>query len=40
MDRVMSMLHTLPSAAQDAIRDSFPDTHRRWYPGHGKIDGP
>lgn len=35
MDRVMGMLHTLPSAAQDAIRDGHPDAHRRWYPGHG-----
>ncbi|MCU1610310.1 MAG: phospholipid/cholesterol/gamma-HCH transport system ATP-binding protein [Pseudonocardiales bacterium] len=35
MDRIMGMLHTLPSAAQDAIRDSLPDAHRRWYPGRG-----
>ena len=32
MDRVMGMLHTLPSAAQDAIRDSLPDAHRREVP--------
>ncbi|MGH3536373.1 MAG: ABC transporter ATP-binding protein, partial [Pseudonocardiaceae bacterium] len=29
MDRVMGMLHALPSAAQEAIRDSLPDPHRR-----------
>jgi phospholipid/cholesterol/gamma-HCH transport system ATP-binding protein len=31
-DRVMGLLHTLPSAAQDAIRDSLPDVHRREVP--------
>jgi phospholipid/cholesterol/gamma-HCH transport system ATP-binding protein len=40
MDRVMGMLHTLPSAAQDAIRDSFPDANQHCYPGHGKTEAP
>jgi phospholipid/cholesterol/gamma-HCH transport system ATP-binding protein len=43
MDRVMGMLHTLPSAAQDAIRSSLTDADRRRYQaggGHGKTDAP
>jgi phospholipid/cholesterol/gamma-HCH transport system ATP-binding protein len=32
MARVMSMLHTLPSAAQDAIRSSLTDADRCHYP--------
>jgi phospholipid/cholesterol/gamma-HCH transport system ATP-binding protein len=43
MDRVMGMLHTLPSAAQDAIRSSLTDADRRRYQaggGHRKTDAP
>ena len=43
MDRVMGMLHTLPGAAQDAIRGSLTDADRRRYQregGPGKTDAP
>jgi phospholipid/cholesterol/gamma-HCH transport system ATP-binding protein len=47
MDRIMGMLHTLPSAAQAAIRASFTDVDRRSYrlgwidkdPGEGSRGG-
>ncbi len=49
LDRVMGILHTLPSAAQDAIRLSLTDADRRRYQlpaqdpeegSRGEIDGP